>query len=326
MENALKLVDARLDAITSTCDPLVINYIKEISSVRGKQIRPRLMITQANLFGEANMVSVANCAACCELLHTATLIHDDVIDSADMRRGFHTLNNRYGNEIAVVVGDYILAMVFKSINDERDFTLNELILGTSQEMGLGVIEEINHRNNFELDIDKYYEVIYLKTAALFKLCCEMGAYLGGADADTVKLAGNYGKQLGLGFQIVDDLLDLTLDTQAAGKQGFNDLREGRITLPIIHGLKQAPDKTRELVEEFQAEPSNSCGLQIREHLHGLGSLDYARGEADRFISTAREVSRNIHQNGTVLAESPDLQSIEQRIIKVLEPHTSSIKD
>lgn len=319
MEHTLKLVDARLDAITGSCDQLVINYIKEVSSVRGKQIRPRLMIMQANLFGQADMAVVANCAACCELLHTATLIHDDVIDSAEIRRGLQTLNNHYGNEIAVVVGDYILALVFKSINNEHDFTLNDMILETSQEMGLGVIEEIHHRNNFQLGLEKYYEVIYLKTAALFKLCCEMGAYLGGADAKEAKLAGDYGKQLGLGFQIVDDLLDLTVDAKKTGKQGFNDLREGRITLPVIHGLLEAPDKTRELVEEFQAKPTQASGLLVRKHLEELGSLDFAREVADGFIGTARGISKTIRQNGTVLAESPDLQKIEQRIVSVLEP-------
>ena len=319
MDNALKQVDAKLDALTSTCDPLVVNYIREISSIRGKQIRSRLMLMQSNLFGEEKMSSVINCAACCELLHTATLIHDDVIDSADVRRGSPTLNNSYGNEIAVVVGDYILALVFKSINDEHDFALNNMILGTSQEMGLGVIEEINHRNNFQIGVDKYYEVIYLKTAALFKLCCEMGAYLGGADASAVILAGDYGKQLGLGFQIVDDLIDLTIDEDRTGKQGFNDLREGRITLPIIHGMMEQPDKTKELVEGFQAKPSQSSGLVIRKHLQELGSLDFARDIADGFISTAKGVSWNIHQNGTVLAESPDLQKIEQRIVSVFEP-------
>jgi geranylgeranyl pyrophosphate synthase len=315
LERSLEQVDRSLEEITAGCDPLVVGYVSEAASARGKLIRPRLMLTIASIFEQADLDQLARCAACCELLHTATLIDDDVIDQADTRRGNLTLNNRYGNEIAVFVGDYVFALVLKAINAERDFQLMQMMLDTSQEMGLGIIEEIHHRNNFRMDVEKYYEVIYLKTAALFRLCCSMGAYLGGATPEQIALAGDYGKQLGLGFQIIDDLLDLVRDSADTGKSAFNDLREGRITLPLIHSLGQEPELTRGLIETFQSEPSNDAGAKVRHHLISTGSLGFARDQALDFIMQARSLvpSLNHARNGAV----ERLEGIEELIISAV---------
>jgi octaprenyl-diphosphate synthase len=210
----------------------------------------------------------------------------------------------------VIVGDYVLALVLKAINAERDFALMQMMLDTSQEMGLGIIEEIHHRNDFLMDLDKYYEVIYLKTAALFRLCCSMGAYLGGASPAEISLAGDYGKQLGLGFQIIDDLLDLVREPSDTGKSAFNDLREGRITLPLIHSLGQEPERTRGLIETFQNAPTYDAGLTVRHHLIGTGSLEFARDRALDFITTARNLLRRSTTGPTALER---LESIENLI-------------
>jgi len=311
LASSLALVDQSLAEILAGCDPLVADYVDQAASVRGKLIRPRLMLAIASIFEKADLEQVARCAACCELLHTATLIHDDVIDQADTRRGILTLNNRYGNEIAVVVGDYVFALVLKAINAERDFRLMQMMLETSQEMGLGIIEEIHHRNDFKMDVEKYYEVIYLKTAALFKLCCSMGAYLGGAGPEEIALAGNYGKQLGLGFQIIDDLLDLVRDSSETGKSAFNDLREGRITLPLIHSLGQEPERTRGLIEAFQSEPTTAAGAEVRSHLVSTGSLGFARDRALSFISEARSLLPSLDHRANGALER--LASIEDLI-------------
>jgi geranylgeranyl pyrophosphate synthase len=213
----LELTDRRMQQIVDGSDRIVARYLGDFARNRGKLLRPRLLLCFAELCGGGALHSLANCAACCELLHIATLIHDDVIDEADTRRGRATLSSRYGNEIAVIVGDYVLALVLRALNEERDFLLNDMLLATSQELGLGVIEEVVNRGNFGMNADSYFEVIYLKTAALFSLCCRIGAYLGGAGPEQVTRAGQYGKLLGLGFQVVDDLLDLTLDSATLGK-------------------------------------------------------------------------------------------------------------
>jgi octaprenyl-diphosphate synthase len=317
LEPLIAQVEERLRAITAGSDELVCSYFEELHQGRGKRLRPRLLMACAGLFQGAPAASLANCAACCELLHTATLIHDDVIDEADTRRGLPTTNARYGNEIAVVVGDYLLALVFLSLNEEGDFNLSNMLLRTSQELGLGVIEEVLHRNDFALAPDKYFAMIYLKTGALFELCCRMGSYLGGADEQGQDLAAKYGAELGLAFQVIDDLLDLTVDESATGKPMFNDLREGRITLPLIHALAAAPDETRALARHFQAEPQRSHVAPVLAHLRGLGSLQYAYDEALKHLAKARELRVGLEARAGDPAQAEELMRIEERVLSVL---------
>lgn len=317
LDAALKLVSTRIERILAGSDPLVLKYISEMSKGRGKRIRPRLMIVTARLYGRTELQGVANCAACCELLHTASLIHDDVIDQAELRRGLPTLNFRYGNEIAVVVGDYVLALLVRALNEERDFMLSEMLLATSQHLGMGVIEEVLNRNNFQLSVEKYYEVIYYKTAALFSLCSAMGAYLGGAEGEALSLAQEYGKQLGLGFQVVDDLLDLSQDASVTGKPAFSDLREGRITLPWIHALAAEPRETKRLVEAFQDGAAETAADEIREHLARLGSISFAYAAAQEFITRAKGLGEKLARRAPCPELAVDLADIEQRVLHAL---------
>jgi geranylgeranyl pyrophosphate synthase len=317
LDAALTRISARVDQITAASDPLVLQYIRDVSKGRGKRIRPRLMVVVARMLGRDDLASVVNGAACCELLHTASLIHDDVIDQADLRRGLPTLSSRYGNEIAVVVGDYLLALLMQALSEERDFTLTDMLLGTSQKLGQGVIEEVLNRNNFQLSVDKYYEVIYFKTGALFSLCSAMGAYLGGAKADTLLLAQEYGKQLGLGFQVVDDLLDISQDTAVTGKPAFSDLREGRITLPWIHALSAEPQQTKQLVEAFQDGAADHASGAIREHLARLGSIDFAYRAAQKFVGQAHLIGERLAASAPDPAMAAELSGIEQRVLHTL---------
>ena len=317
LEPQLAGVEERLRAITSGSDQLVRHYFEEMHQGRGKRLRPRLLIACAGLFNGAPAASLANCAACCELLHTATLIHDDVIDEAGTRRGLPTTNARYGNEIAVVVGDYLLALVFTSLNEERDFALSNLVLRTSQELGMGVIEEVLHRNDFDLAPEKYFQMIYLKTAALFELCCRMGTYLGGAGREAQDTAAGYGAALGLAFQVVDDLLDLTCDEAATGKPVFNDLREGRITLPLIHALSAAPEETRALIADFQAHPGVEHAAPILEQLKRLGSLQHAYNAALEHLAEAAQLRAKLAAGTDAPEQAEELARIEERVLSVL---------
>lgn len=319
LDIALERVDRRIRDVVAGSDKMVLQYIAAVGTGRGKRVRPRVLIASAELFGGAAASTLANCAACCELLHTATLIHDDVIDEAPTRRGNVTLNSLYGNEIAVVVGDYLLALVLKALNSERDHVLVDMLLSTSQELGMGVIEEVLNRNNFVLAVDKYYDIIYLKTASLFALCCALGAYLGGAGDDAQELARDYGKRLGLAFQVVDDLLDLTVDSAAAGKPTMNDIREGRITLPVIHALLESPQPTKALIEAFQDGHSAEAERALKAHLQSGGSIAFAYGEAQRLLVEAREAAGRL----AALVDAPEalaeLYRVEELVIGVLEP-------
>jgi geranylgeranyl pyrophosphate synthase len=341
LDIALERVDRRIREIVGGSDRMVLQYIADIGTSRGKRLRPRLMLAVASLFGGAPAASLANCAACCELLHTATLIHDDVIDEAPTRRGNLTLSNMYGNEIAVVVGDYLLALVLRALNSERDHVLVDMLLETSQELGLGVIEEVLNRNNFVLSIEKYYDIIYLKTASLFSLCCALGAYLaqseqvgagalpardrsgsgragtGPAPIQVNEAAKAYGKTLGLAFQVVDDLLDLTADSATTGKPAMNDIREGRITLPVIHALLAEPARTKELIATCQAEHDAASERALKDHLAALGSIHFAYSEAERLLSEARLAGDALAQVAGSDAVG-ELQRLEQAVIGVLD--------
>jgi geranylgeranyl pyrophosphate synthase len=317
LDSALAHVEARFQEILTGSAPLVLKYAAEVSKGHGKRIRPRLMVATARMFGRPGLDGVLNCAACCELLHTASLIHDDVIDEASLRRGIPTLNYRYGNEIAVVVGDYMLALVLEALTEERDFALTGMLLTTSKQLGLGVIEEVLNRNNFRLSVQKYYEVIHYKTAALFGLCTSMGAYLGGAGPEIVALATEYGEHVGMAFQIVDDLLDVLQDAAHTGKPAFSDLREGRITLPWIHALEAQPAETKRLVEAFQDGASHSAEHVIREHLVRLGSVEFAFGAAQEFLNAACASRERLRAHATEPEASVELGRIEERILSVL---------
>jgi octaprenyl-diphosphate synthase len=310
-------VDRRIREIVAGSDRMVLQYIADMGTSRGKRLRPRLKIAVAELAGGAPAASLANCAACCELLHTATLIHDDVIDEAPTRRGNLTLSNMYGNEIAVVVGDYLLALVLRALNSERDHVLVDMLLATSQELGMGVIEEVLNRNNFVLSVEKYYDIIYLKTASLFSLCCALGAYLASGEKDDVGgKARAYGKTLGLAFQVVDDLLDLTADSAATGKPAMNDIREGRITLPVIHALLADPARTKELIAACQVEDDPAAERTLKHHLAHTGSIKFAYGEAERLLADARTAGQELARAAGSTATG-ELEQLEQTVIGVL---------
>jgi octaprenyl-diphosphate synthase len=311
------MVARRIEEILSDSNPLVAEYVAEVSSSRGKMIRPQLLLAFAELFGSANHDTAVNCAACCELLHTASLIHDDVIDEADLRRGQPTLNSSYGNQVAVIVGDYILTLIMKAINSEKDFHLTGMLLDTSQELGLGVLAELMNCGNLELTVEKYHEVIYLKTAGLFKLCCAMGAYIGGATPEQVARTGEYGKLLGMAFQIVDDLLDITVEEGKSGKPSFNDLREGRITLPVIHAITEQPTETRQLIAQFEENDTRMLRETVKSHLAHTGSLGYAYDAARDYLFQANKLVNGLLNDAGNGHASEQILVIERRIIAAI---------
>jgi len=264
---ALSLTKSRIDELLAGSNVLVDNYLKHFAGSRGKLLRPRLVLAFAELGEKPVVKSAVNCAACCELLHTASLVHDDVIDEADTRRGQETLNNLYGNSIAVIVGDYMLAIVLKALNTENDCKLTDMLLTTSQELGLGVLNEIINRDNLKMSVDKYYDIVRLKTAALFGLCCEMGAYIGGLPAEEVALAREYGQQLGMGFQVVDDLLDIEGDPEIVGKSLRKDESANKLTYPGVVGI----DGARRALEDLNTRADDILD-SMGDRAQGLGAI------------------------------------------------------
>mgnify|MGYP001391333412 FL=1 len=215
-------------------------YSEEISkrlsyvlSSPGKQLRPVITLICSKLFGKFNKENSLRMATAVELLHIATLIHDDTVDKADVRRGKATASNLWGNNIAVLLGDYVFATSAIFVCDTGNITLVKRFAETIVELSKGELFENIESNNFSLTKEKYYEKTYLKTASLFKTSSFSGSIIGGGNDENIKNISKFGYHFGMAYQIQDDILDITSSKNKEGKPVFNDLSEGVITLPII---------------------------------------------------------------------------------------------
>lgn len=285
----VRLIEARIAEVVGASDPIVSRYVAEVVGSGGKRLRPRLVVEFGRMFQAPDFDHVLDCAAACELLHTATLIHDDVIDQAEFRRGKPTLSRTYGNELAVTVGDYLLARLFAHLAAREDARPLRLVLRSSQRLGLGAVTETTNRDNFAMTEDEYQNIIRLKTAELFAVCCELGAILGSASVEQAELARAFGEHFGVAFQMADDLLDVLASSADTGKPAFLDVREGRITLPIIHAVKRLGDEAVGLVKAVRETDSDDAKRALAEKLRECGSPAYVaeliQAEMDAALST-----------------------------------------
>lgn len=237
------IIAESLASDNSLMDAVVSNYLM----TKGKQIRPMLVILSAKFFGDVNP-DVLHAGAALEMLHNASLIHDDVVDDTALRRGNATINNSWGNHIAVLVGDFFvsnaLAAGIKTGNLSIIASLSEL----GKELSIGEIEQICNVRDHCLDEDHYYSMIRKKTASLFRSCVKMGAEAVGVPQEKYKNLAEYAEQLGMCFQIRDDIFDYFSDP-LIGKPTGNDLREGKVTLPLLHAIHTAPEQVSQRVRE-----------------------------------------------------------------------------
>ena len=214
----------------------------------GKRIRPRLAILsgllQPSYNKEADEGLLLNCAASTELLHTATLIHDDVIDKSSVRRGVRTLNDTSGNHLAVLAGDYLFARCFRLLKATDSHALYHACSETPEELIAGEINQLNKEGDLNITLDEYYRTIFSKTGALFVLATTAFALVKKQDDKVLDALREYGKQLGIAFQIVDDVLDYSSTDETLGKKIGTDLNDKRITLPLILALKDADAEDR----------------------------------------------------------------------------------
>jgi len=258
----------------------------------GKRIRPLLLLLSAKSLG-CTSHSRIRLGAVVEMLHTATLVHDDIIDEADTRRGRPSSNTTWGNSKCVLAGDWLYMQGFSSALEERNFHVLDLLISLTQQMVEGEllqIEKLGHLINEE----EYFDLIYRKTACLFKVSMQLGAAITrhnhGDPAEMESQLGEYGRNLGLGFQIVDDILDLTASEEVLGKPVASDLREGKATLAVIHALERGTGADREAIRTVLADRSfdRVSHPQILEILQRHGSIDYAMDTACAYAEAARQ--------------------------------------
>ncbi len=254
----------------------------------GKRLRPALVLLSSKLCGYEGAAAI-RLGAVVELIHTATLVHDDVIDEADIRRGRPSTNSRWGNHMSVLAGDWLYMQAFNTALAERSFKILDILIGLTQVMVEGEMLQLTRLRKLDVTEDEYLEMAYRKTACLFSACLRLGAVLGGkSEEEEIKL-GAYGTDLGLAFQLIDDLLDFTSSETVLGKPIGNDLREGKVTLPLIYLLQKCrPEENRKvsLVLEEGGFRAVKFG-EIVELVKRYGTLRAARERAQQFAERAR---------------------------------------
>jgi octaprenyl-diphosphate synthase len=260
-------------------------YVQESG---GKRLRPALVLLATKLCGYDGP-SAIRLAAVMELMHTATLVHDDIIDEADTRRGQPSTNSRWGNHMSVLAGDWLYMQAFNIALTERNFKILDLLIGLTQGMVEGELLQLTYLRKIDVTEDAYFELSYRKTACLFSACLRLGALLAGKDEEEETRLGTYGTNLGLAFQLIDDVLDFTSSEKKLGKPIGNDLREGKVTWPLIDLLQKCrPEEKKRVSLVLEEHGYKSVQFsEIMELVERYGTLRAARNRAQQFADVAR---------------------------------------
>jgi len=259
-------------------------YLDHVAKYRGKRLRPALVFMAARACGDVTDDHL-RLAAVAELLHTATLVHDDILDDADIRRRNATAHKLFGSELSVLLGDYLFARAYELACDGSSTDVAVYLAKTARAICVGEMMQIRNRGNLELDEQAYLSIIEQKTACLYSACGYIGVHFAGGSKELTASMTEFGMNLGMAFQIADDLLDLTGDEARVGKTLGTDVANQKLTLPLIHMLEQLPEDRRAAA---QAALSNENGAaEWRPLLAETGSMEYARTRADQFIAAAR---------------------------------------
>jgi octaprenyl-diphosphate synthase len=253
----------------------------------GKRIRPALLFLSAKLLHYQGRGAV-RLGAVVEIIHTATLVHDDIIDEAKTRRGRPAANTQWGNSKCVLAGDWLYMQAFKLAVEERNFRILDTLIDLTQQMVEGELLQMEKLGQL-ITLEEHFDLICRKTACLFSVCMRLGAILGGATATQEAALTQYGHDLGMAFQIVDDVLDLTASEDVLGKPVASDLREGKVTMAVIHALERCTPQERAKIETVLRDRAFNgvTPSQIREILQRHGSLDAANSLAFRYAESAQ---------------------------------------
>jgi octaprenyl-diphosphate synthase len=254
----------------------------------GKRIRPALLLLSSKLFDYQGRGAV-RLGAVVEIIHTATLVHDDIIDEAKTRRGRPAANTQWGNSKCVLAGDWLYMQAFRMAVQERNFRILDTLIELTQMMVEGELLQIEKLGKL-ITLEEYFDLIFRKTACLFSVCMRLGAILGGATLEQEGALGKYGHDLGMAFQIVDDVLDLTASEEVLGKPVASDLREGKVTMAVIHALERCTDEERQAIETIleQRAFNGVTHAQILNILERYGSVDAATARAAQYAQSARK--------------------------------------
>ena len=290
IRSELSLVEAEFERQASS-NIQVINYLGEyLRASGGKRVRPALLIL-ANyaIGGDGSSESSVRLATVMEMLHTATLVHDDIIDNADVRRNRKSINARFGNQTAVLMGDWLYMSAFQTALRERSLEILDILTRLTRKMTEGELIQMTMIGSLGITEDDYFDILRRKTAYLFSACCEIGGILGGANQAQQIALRDYGMELGIAFQLSDDILDLTSEAEQLGKAAGTDLLEGKLTLPLISLVKKEPSLKPQLESVMLDGAYTDLTREgLREKLDSYGILDEIKSRAEEFIDRARK--------------------------------------
>jgi len=288
IQDDLELVERKITAESVASVDAVTAINQYLQSSGGKRLRPSLLLLSAKLAGGEGPAAI-QLGAVVEMVHAATLVHDDVIDAAQTRRGRPSTNVKWGNHTCVLAGDWLYMQAFKIAVQERNFKVLDALIDLTQAMVEGELLQMEKLGKL-ISLEEHFDLIYRKTACLFSVCMKLGGILAGAsDADVQRLA-DYGRNLGMAFQIVDDVLDLTASEEVLGKPVASDLREGKATLAVLHALERCTPSERKTIESVLGNGgfNGITPADIVAILNRYGSIDAAYARAQQFTTAARE--------------------------------------
>lgn len=301
-------VEVCLRKVSETTFPLLSGIESSLISAGGKRLRPALFLLAARMAKKDDFADIVPLAASLELIHVASLIHDDVIDNSLLRRGKETANAKYGNHVAVLAGDYLFASAFGLISD-KDYPriVGGKIVEIVKLLAVGEIQQDSSLYKITTDEEAYYCQIEKKTAAFMAVCCEIGALVEGIGTDIANKLYNYGHNLGMAFQITDDLLDVTSNDETLGKPAGRDIKQGVITLPVIYALKYSLKKERLaaiISNPLMSEGELQEAVMIVRECEGIAR---SKKKIQEYVNKAKsfipeECSENLRESFDLLAD------------------------
>ena len=295
INSQLYSVEERIRQQARAFDPAVEGYISYAIESHGKRLRPALALLAGGATGNIGP-SHFDLAVVVELIHAATLVHDDILDGADKRRGQPTANAKWGNAISVLLGDCLFAHALKLSTSFQNGEIGRRIAHAASDVCSGEIIQTQRRFDLKLSVPDYYKIIEMKTAALFAVACELGAFINEASPEVINALRIFGLRLGTAYQIYDDVLDLAGDEGKAGKTLGSDLRKGKLTLPILHLLQTSDDAERQRISEIILRGEEADILSLAERALANGAIKSAVAIGRKMLREAATHLEIVPQN------------------------------
>ncbi len=284
----IALINNKITAIQKSPSKSIKHLLAGSGLKSGKRLRGALVMLTAQANGAKTGDKILNIATAIEILHNATLIHDDIVDDSGKRRGIDSLNKKAGAALSVLTGDYLFAYAMETVVNSVDNRLLSIFAGAIKDVCEGEIEEVHNKYNISLSIDGCVGIIRKKTASLIRGSVLSGGYLGNCTPEAMKHLGVYAENLGIAFQIKDDLLDIISKTSKIGKSAGNDLKEGKPTLPLILAIQNAPAKESSKIKRlFRANSTESARKRILDFIFANGGVNLAGLMAMSYVTDAK---------------------------------------